>query len=70
MNFLRQVKNMPRNYKPETHSVCAECGQPINNEEYHWTKSKGYPPVFIHKRCFEGLLPKNKELPTCKTTGK
>lgn len=49
---------MARDYKPEPHTVCVECRQPIGNEEYIYTKTRGYPPTFIHKRCYEKLLPK------------
>lgn len=37
---------------------CVECGEPIGNELYHFTKRRCYATVFIHKRCYEKLLPK------------
>ena len=37
---------------------CVECGEPIGDELYHFTKRRYYAPVFIHKRCYEKLLPK------------
>lgn len=69
---------MARDYKPEPHNRCAVCRQPIGDEECLWTKSKCYPPTFIHKRCYEKLLPKNngkmqigkKEQPQCRQTEK
>lgn len=36
---------------------CVEYGEPIGNELYHFTKCQFYT-VFIHKRCYEKLLPK------------
>lgn len=52
---------MARGYKPEPHTVCVECRQPIGSEEYYYTKKRGYPPTFIHKSCYEKLLP-NKDV--------
>ena len=51
---------MAKKYTPDAHSICVECRQPIGNEKYLWTKSRGYPPTFIHTRCYEKLLPKNQ----------
>lgn len=51
-----------RDYKPSDNTKCIECGELIGGEEYYWSKSKGYPPVFIHKRCYETLLPKKGEV--------
>lgn len=49
-----------RNYKPSADTVCVECRKHIGcDEEYLWTKARGYPPTFIHKKCYEKLLPKN-----------
>lgn len=36
----------------------AECGKPIEDELYYFSKRRHYAPVFIHKRCYEKLLPK------------
>lgn len=52
---------MVKDYRPEAHTVCVECLRPIGGEDYHWAKSKGRPPVFIHRRCYEKLLPKKGE---------
>lgn len=60
---------MAKSYKPDEYTVCIECRQPIGGEEYIWTKMRGYPPAFIHKGCYDRLLPK-KEQPTCKMIGK
>lgn len=46
--------------KPADKSVCIECKEPIGDEPYRYTKMRGHPPVFIHNRCYEKLLPKNK----------
>ena len=52
---------MAKDYKPELHTVCVECGKPISlNEGCIWTKQRGYPPTFIHLKCYEKLLPKNR----------
>ena len=49
---------MAKNYKPEAHTKCVECRQPVlSSEEYYWTKPRGYPPTFIHKKCYEKLVP-------------
>lgn len=47
--------------KPTDGSKCIECGNPIGKEYYYWSKLRGYPLVFIHKRCYEALLPKKGE---------
>lgn len=44
--------------KPTDTTKCIECGELIGEEEHYWSKSRGYPPIFIHKRCYEKLLPK------------
>lgn len=56
----RLIENGVTVEEPIPHTVCVECKQPIGSEEYYWTESRGYPPIFIHKRCYEKLLPKNK----------
>jgi len=49
-----------RTIKPTPHSICVECNQPIGDEPYHYTKHRGWPPTFIHKACYEKLLPRNQ----------
>lgn len=39
---------------------CVEYGEPIGDELYHFTKRRCYATVFIHKRCYEKLLPKKQ----------
>jgi hypothetical protein len=45
--------------KPTLFSVCIECGKPISDEPYEYTKRRGQPPVFIHCKCFGKLLPRH-----------
>jgi len=45
--------------KPTEHSVCVECRKPIGDKPYLYTKSRGYPPTFIHQECWD-------KLPKCK----
>lgn len=47
--------------KPNETSRCIECGEPIADKPYEWTKRRGQPPVFIHRSCYEKLLPHKKE---------
>ena len=50
---------MAKNYKPEAHTLCVHCGRPVfSYDEYYWVKSRGRAPTFIHKECYEQLLPK------------
>ena len=46
---------MPKDYNPNPHTLCSLCRKPIGNEEYYYTKTKGYPPVFVHKKCYDEL---------------
>ena len=48
---------------------CVECGEPIGNESYHFTKRRCYATVFIHKRCYEKLLPKKGKYMSNKKIG-
>lgn len=47
-----------RTIKPTSNTKCVECRELIGEEPHYWTKSRGYPPVFVHKKCYESLLPK------------
>lgn len=54
---------MAKNYKPDENgkTKCVECGQVIHqSDEYYWVKQRGKfgKVIFIHKDCYEGLLPK------------
>ncbi len=52
---------MYKNYKPDSDTTCIECRKPIGAEEYNYTKLKSYPPVFIHKKCYEKYFSKESE---------
>ena len=47
-----------RTVKPTANTKCIYCGELIGEEEYHWSKTRGYSPVFVHKRCWESIRPK------------
>lgn len=58
---------MAKNYKPDENgnTKCIECGQVIHpSDSYHWVKQKGTPVrvIFIHKNCYEKLLPHTKKM--------
>lgn len=46
--------------KPSEHSICVECREKIGDKPYYYSKSRGFPPTFIHRACYESLLPKNR----------
>ncbi len=48
---------MSKGYKPTEHTKCIDCNKPITEgESYYWSKPRKYPPIFIHKSCYEKLL--------------
>ena len=53
--------------EPQAYDRCIHCGKPLGAGEYYYTKRRGRPPRFIHKRCYNKLIPKHKkeELPKC-----
>lgn len=53
---------MAKDYKLDEYgkTKCVECGQVIHrSDEYYWVQQRGRPVkvLFIHKKCYEGLLP-------------
>lgn len=50
---------MPKDYKPDKDTSCVICAGEIRPgvTPYTWVKSKGYPPVFVHRECYRQLLP-------------
>lgn len=40
---------------------CAECGKPIEDELYYFSKRRHYPTIFIHERCYKKIVPEGEK---------